>query len=613
MLPYAHCSHIQVILNARLAGIDNVTVHSPVDTVRDALDLLDEEMTTLHKVLASVAARRNTISQNFRLPPEILSRIFRSVADFHLATDNYSYPNVGKRRQWAGWMELMHVCRRWRDVASWDSHLWTDITYTASVPWLKNILSRTQAAPITLHRHVTGNARRELKIINQHLPHIKELVLILENEKAFHEMYEMLSPYGFLLSNSALLLESVTFATYRIGEKPADRGLVTDLPNELFTGTVPALRRITLHGFSLDWTLSPLLNEQITHFTLSFPRQPMTYTATEEDPPAPAPLREPRRGTLLSALARMPSLEALELDTCWPETVELDPWTQQVVEFDRMCKLRLMGSHQDCADFLEHVRIPQSAALSITCSLSGLKVAELDAEAGLPIVSAIHARIKDVSSTSQVTAMSFHISACNTILRMQLWRTPIDTRAQEDTPFLSVDFVWNSRLSGTIKFRLLERICRELQLLGLRDLAVFAHECVFYPGSLTGKRFMQLFGRFASVDQLVINGPMVRIFTQVLSLPSDDSQDEVEAPATILDTLATLSVVRFDMDCRSGIRFAISYVQRVFTPLIKWKQEKGCLQTVYVEERDVRDWEFALGDVVAVKPHPRRVIYLSRD
>ncbi|TFY74583.1 hypothetical protein EWM64_g9429 [Hericium alpestre] len=205
-----------------LAPVRDINLRSSEETLKDAAGRYDGELKQLAEVSACIATRLNAIGQNARIPPE-------------------------------------------------NPSLWTEMTYATSTTWLRENFARVQSLnlPVTLHRYIPreytpfDNNKVELDLIDKHMSHIRELVVL---------MHPASMVYAVPLTNAAPLLESLTLSQYGLGNDEIDDDIVEPLSDDILAGHVPALRHLAVHGYIFSWTTSPLISASITHFELSLPR-----------------------------------------------------------------------------------------------------------------------------------------------------------------------------------------------------------------------------------------------------------------------------------------------------------------------------------------------------
>ncbi|TFK67962.1 hypothetical protein BDN72DRAFT_898555 [Pluteus cervinus] len=111
------------------------------DTSDVAFKNIDAEILALKDSIQALLAFRNTFTPVYRLPPEILTRVFCFVQK---AYKNYS--SIGDSP--FKWLILTHVSQHWRNVALKSPSLWSSISYFYPKHILEEFLQRSKAAPL---------------------------------------------------------------------------------------------------------------------------------------------------------------------------------------------------------------------------------------------------------------------------------------------------------------------------------------------------------------------------------------------------------------------------------------------------------------------------------
>ncbi|KAL1746390.1 hypothetical protein HDZ31DRAFT_81287 [Schizophyllum fasciatum] len=219
-----------------------------------------------------------------RAPIEILSMIFTSAL---LLTPIALYD----RRLEAMWTALgvSQVCRRWRQVACSTPQLWTNITI--GVPFTSGKralveLSLARSGPVLLDinldvRHPdfdgddipSGETQEMLDCLELVLPHAQRWVNLdvicdtLPVMRAFLERTKDIRPRQ--LARIALMRPNPLFAALGMDPEPDELDSVP-----LFSGPLPALKEVVLHGTHVDWAsraLDDLIDLELryqTEFTM---------------------------------------------------------------------------------------------------------------------------------------------------------------------------------------------------------------------------------------------------------------------------------------------------------------------------------------------------------
>ncbi|RDB16623.1 hypothetical protein Hypma_002868 [Hypsizygus marmoreus] len=228
---------------------------SPVTVKEAAYARIQREIEAFEEVIREWREHRNTLSSIARLPPEILSHVFKCVADALMAIAGYR-----KLR----WILVSHVCRHWRRVALECPSLWTNIPISHP-HWAKEMLVRSHMAPLTIVASVDVVRRHRYNPTHQgdhcqptsqtavidslkHLPRIRALSLTQSSAP------DLLADIFQYFNTAAPILNTLTISN-------AHPGVSTKLPNDIFPEGVPRLQHLELHGCNLSWDSSLLLGD----------------------------------------------------------------------------------------------------------------------------------------------------------------------------------------------------------------------------------------------------------------------------------------------------------------------------------------------------------------
>lgn len=80
------------------------------------------ELQDLASVVVAFTSRYNSLLPISKLPVEILRHIFAFCAVLDAPTDGEVSSISSPERIGLGWIQLSHVCRRWRDVGSFSDY-----------------------------------------------------------------------------------------------------------------------------------------------------------------------------------------------------------------------------------------------------------------------------------------------------------------------------------------------------------------------------------------------------------------------------------------------------------------------------------------------------------
>ncbi|KAI0047739.1 hypothetical protein FA95DRAFT_1492138, partial [Auriscalpium vulgare] len=113
--------------------------------IENARAVFDQEMASVNTVLRLMRARRNELAPVFALPTEIMAEIFALLATVDVPR---CYRHLHVRQYRLGWVNVTHVCRRWRALALDLPRLWTSISFALGRKWAEVFLARSRTAPV---------------------------------------------------------------------------------------------------------------------------------------------------------------------------------------------------------------------------------------------------------------------------------------------------------------------------------------------------------------------------------------------------------------------------------------------------------------------------------
>ncbi|KAI0317172.1 hypothetical protein OF83DRAFT_1059094, partial [Amylostereum chailletii] len=102
--------------------------------------ILDREIASVEGALSALKSRKNALSIVYKVPPELLTHIFKLLARISPPVS----PECGR----LGWINVTHVCRRWREIALLDPSLWKRVTFSLGFEWYEEILGRARHGPV---------------------------------------------------------------------------------------------------------------------------------------------------------------------------------------------------------------------------------------------------------------------------------------------------------------------------------------------------------------------------------------------------------------------------------------------------------------------------------
>ncbi|TFK65478.1 hypothetical protein BDN72DRAFT_195770 [Pluteus cervinus] len=210
------------------------------DTSDIAFAKVDEEIAILREGIRALHAYRNTYTPVYRLPPEVLTRIFSLTMQI---------PN----RDWyygAGMFNrgvaVTRTSQHWRNVALASSSLWSHISSSYPKPIMEEWLKRSKAAPLYVNVYCTSPRDAQLFLVPLH--RVRELTLELTTNAW--------NTFSSNMSSAAPLLE---FLSITLNTSPPPEGIA----EPTFWGGFPRLRHLHLSGCSFD-TESSLFTDLVS-------------------------------------------------------------------------------------------------------------------------------------------------------------------------------------------------------------------------------------------------------------------------------------------------------------------------------------------------------------
>lgn len=284
-------------------------------------DVIAHRIADLHTEICTLNKRRNSLLPICRLPPELLSTIFRKC----IATE----PPVTKKGQFPFQLTITSVCTHWRAVALDCPLLWTNIVHTAASPhFTRAQLALSRTAPLTIKTR--GSASASLyDALDQvdRLQHVSlQFAWDIDSAPAFSRWPE----------NEISSLKSLEL----------DR--LDSVPTGFMQKGAPSLRRLKLTLCKIPWHEIPL-NPNLTHLVLS----------QRIDGARPSP------NSLISSFSSLPRLQVLELVEFLPEPEEAYPKSHFTLSHIK--NLVLCDRMDAVGTFLSHSEgLPVSARSSVT-------------------------------------------------------------------------------------------------------------------------------------------------------------------------------------------------------------------------------------------------------
>lgn len=268
-------------------------------SVDDDISKIEQEIKRHEQIIVDLKIQRNARLPIFKLPVEILCRIFQFTQDTW--TGPYAHFHQSGSLEW---ITVTRVCQHWRNAALNEPSLWTrPPLYNAK--WTSVMLQRSQMAGITLAFDDRSRVRADLiTTVVSHIAHTTSLTVQRTEKQVVQKLLTNLrSTVAPMLET--LKIDGTSTSPYHLVAiiDESDR-IPARLPENAFLGTTK-LRRLSLMGIDIDWK-SHLLSS-LTELTLE----------------KISPGARPSRAEFLSMLERNPGLRKLTLRDAFPTSVHL--------------------------------------------------------------------------------------------------------------------------------------------------------------------------------------------------------------------------------------------------------------------------------------------------
>jgi hypothetical protein len=231
----------QPLLNAEREG----SSVSSSDIVKIARSKVDGEIQPLETALRPAKSRRNTTALVFRLPPELLCRVFKHVWSMM----------SGKTSQW---VKVTHVCSHWRTIAMSFQELWSHIEFGCR-EWAQEMLQRAKLVPLTVKVALNSFTADASKSSLVHGCRMRELRI-----RATDTTWRSHTLPAFPISAQILERFSLHFDHPHL-----DANTTAIFPDELFSGDILSLRHLELRNCHVSLESSSCF-VQLVSLSLSF-------------------------------------------------------------------------------------------------------------------------------------------------------------------------------------------------------------------------------------------------------------------------------------------------------------------------------------------------------
>ncbi|TFK63452.1 hypothetical protein BDN72DRAFT_321407 [Pluteus cervinus] len=293
------------------------------DTSEVAIAKIDVEIAALRESIRGLHAFRNTFIPVYRLPPEVLTRIFYFVR----RTPKKEMFN----RKTLKWIVVTHVSQYWRYAAIECPVLWSHISGSYSKSLAQEWLHRSKTVPLFLRFCSPAMATAE-QFICTSLCRIRELELEF-HPGSWDEFLHKLSTPAYLLESFSLII---------VG-RSSQASAISD---STFAGTTPCLRHLEIAGSSVD--IHSSIFTGLTSLALRY--LPQTLSPTD----------------LLITLDKLPGLASLELKNALDSESPAvsNDFNINIINLPSLESLSITGSQFiPSLDILSHIFFPENATL----------------------------------------------------------------------------------------------------------------------------------------------------------------------------------------------------------------------------------------------------------
>ncbi|KAF5313209.1 hypothetical protein D9619_003492 [Psilocybe cf. subviscida] len=265
--------------------------------------LMIEEPQRHPQIIVDLKARRNSDPPIFKLPVEILSKIFQFTQDDYINLMDWT--NCGTTfisKMDLAWIAVTHVCRNWRGVALNDPSLWTRPPIQHP-KWTAVMLERSRMAGLHMSSSVYDLSRmpeHTRSSVISHIPRTIELTIRCAEAPVLDKLFtDLRTTVGPMLQRLYIDATSLLWGVH-------------DPHPRIHANTFPGatkLRHLSLASVDIDWSshlLSPLTTLSIQNVS---------------DGTRPTPTK------FLDILERMPGLKSLTLHDTLPTRDNLVKFT----------------------------------------------------------------------------------------------------------------------------------------------------------------------------------------------------------------------------------------------------------------------------------------------
>lgn len=366
-----------------------VSAFNSTTVVEAAYKQIKGEIQLLEAGIRVWKTRYNTLSIIARLPPEILSTIFKCIAAASqqwIASYNYR----------TRWINVTHVCSYWRRVALEDPSLWTNIPFSHP-RWAKEMLERSKGASLTIVADLYAKNSSHMELVRSALTRISRIQKLSLTQNSNENLLET-TLWG--LVEPAPRLESLKVSFNDINS-------VHRLPLRIFSGEAPRLRELDLRDCALTWD-APFLRGLTSLKMSSIPLK-----------------ARPSMSHILAALRNMPNLSTLVLRNILPES-SLDAATGKlspglVARLPQLTHLCIESDVPEGAFLLDHLIYPLTVSITLVGTIKYESANGAEASCKVPVLRSF---CKVLGTSQPVRCLSAHHVSYSSCVQLKTYDTP---------------------------------------------------------------------------------------------------------------------------------------------------------------------------------------------
>lgn len=418
------------------AEVDSFSNGAIVDSARHQID---QEIVKLNDSVRALKSRRNALAPISRLPPEMLSKIFTFCAS--IGQTDYASCNT------LSWIKVSHICHHWRAVALECPSLWSCLVFSRP-KWAEEMLKRSKMAPLVIKANLTYMTPKMVEAVQSALEHISRT-----RELHITASTATIEKLLTTICGNANHLQSFCLSNPQHNHYTFNESYI--LPDDIFNGVTPHLKRLELIKCNLRWS-SPLLSG-LTHLKIHDTDPYFHPTITE----------------LISVLEKMPKLETLDLQNSLPslpDAVTAAPSVERVIDLPHLSYIRIDSSVLECANVLNHLSFPTTTSIHLTCLAT--ETTDNDFSSIFPTFSNMRG-----SSTSKQGSgkplRSLYVQNTSGGIRVQAWtsaggrRDP--SRTLSSQPRIDLGLTWRKQGQNKAE-QVMTAVCKALPLAHLTSL-----------------------------------------------------------------------------------------------------------------------------------------------